>query len=219
MNINFTKIDPTCYNIIPIKEDECPQDSLSTIGINFSALDAEICNLSYSAINYWNPLYTLFEENSGDWDAVYNTVKDNSACWQSTYVTVLESSAYWLTPISVVYSSTFQKDTTNLDTTILAWVKDNFPVEQSGCLNYLNGQRLRVFVLKYAIEQQTSTCNCTASGGVAKIRFIGIGSRSINCGCSCKPGRINASDRYVDSVAGYEYVVTNKVWTYLGTIY
>lgn len=218
MNISFSKIDPTCYNILPIDWEECPEASLSTIGVNFSALDAEICNLTFSANNYWNPLYTAVSDNSGDWDAVFNLVSENSACWQSTYLTVMETSGAWLTPISIVYPEVIQKDTYNTGT-ILEWVKSNFPISQGGCINYLNGQILKVFTLKYAISYQSITCNCTSNGGTIAVAFIGIGARYVSCGCSCTPGRVNASDRYVDTVEGMEVVVENGEWVFLREIY
>lgn len=218
MNVTFTKLDPTCYNILPIRWDECPEASLSTIGINFSALDAEICNLSFSATNYWNPLYTSFVANSGAWQSVYTVVRDNSACWQSAYLTVKTLSASWLTPLSVIYPETIKSDEYTT-ATISNWVVENFPIEQGGCVNYVNGQKMRVFTLRYAIEYQDITCRCASQGGSASVRFIGIGTRTVSCGCGCSPGRVKATDRYTSDVMGIEMVVQGGAWVYFRNLY
>ena len=218
MNVTFEKIDPSCFNILPIRFSEDPVQSLSTIGINFSALDAEICNLGFSATNLWNPLYTEFVDNSGNWDSVYNTVHDFSACWQSTFTTVRDLSAAWLSPITIIYPSIFNPGDFD-QSVITSWVQTNFPVSQGNCINYLNGQRMKVFSLEYKVSKQDITARCNANGGVSIIKWIGIGQILSTCGCNCSPVTVSSSDRYVNQIRGIEYIVTNGVWVYLQDIY
>ena len=215
MNFTFEKTDPSCFNILPIRFDEDPVQSLSTIGINFSALDAEVCNLGFSATNIWNPLYTDFEVSSGDWDSVFDTVQSFSACWQSTYTTVRDLSAAWLTPISIIYPSVFASGDFDKDI-ILGWVISNFPVEQGGCINYLNGQRMKVFSLEHSNRDQAITARCNAK---VRVTWIGIGTITRTCGCTCKPTTVNCPDRYVNSVRGIEFIVEDGQWVYLQDIY
>lgn len=218
MNFTFSKIDPSRYNILPIRRDECPEQSLSTIGINFSALDAELCNIGFSAENYWNPMYTQFSTNSSSWNSVFNTIASNSACWQSTYLTVSQLSAAWLSPITILYPSVFEESSFNR-TTIENWVKDNFPVTQGGCVNYLNGQIMKIFTLEYAVKEQAVTCRCNATQGKLNVRWIGIGAIPINCGCSCKAGSVMCPDKFVKKVLGIEMIVDDGEWIYLRDVY
>lgn len=213
MTISFSKLNPTCYNILPISWSEDPKTSLSTIGINFSALDTSLCNLYTSAENLWSPMFSVFQNVSANWESVYNTVISNSACWQSTYLTVRTLSAHWLTPITIVYPNVIKKADYSI-ASILTWVKSSFPISSQNCTNYINGQLLKVYTLRYAIEQQQITCRCAANGGTIYINYIGAGSRPVQCNCTCTPGRVEVSDRYVDDIKGVEFIVQNGEWVY-----
>ncbi len=218
MNFTFEKLDSSCFNILPLSWNECPKETLSTIGINFSALDAEVCNLSFSAENFWNPLYSDFVSNSANWNSVFTTVRDNSSCWQSTYITVRELSASWLSPMTIIYPSVFAQDV-NGQSVIEDWIKTNFPISQGNCVNYLNGQLMKVFSLEYATENQQFSCSCRSNGGRVNVRFIGIGTIPVNCGCSCSPGSVNCPDKFVKKVLGFQFVVANGEWVYNGDVY
>ena len=218
MNFTFTKVDPSCYNVLPIRWDECPEQSLSTIGINFSALDAETCNLGFSAENVWNPLYTEFSTNSALWNSVFTTVNSFSACWQSTYNTVQSMSAAWISPITIIYPNIFAPATYS-KVAVTAWIAANFPVSQGGCVNYLNGQVMKVFSTEYAQSQQNRTGRCKRNYQPGIITYIGNNKKKVQCGCSCVPKPVTCKDKYINRVYGIELVVVNGGWVYLRDIY
>lgn len=246
MNFNFTKIDPDCFNILPLRWNECPMATLSTIGFNFSALDAEVCNLGFSATNIWNPLYTEFVENSANWDSVYLTVQENSAKWQSSYMTVRTLSAGWMSPITIMYpypvaTSYFSSST------ITSWAAANFPVFNGSCRNYLEGQIMRVFSLDYYTVSQSIPATCYSSGTYFWSAFYieqgGDWTRVEDYGSFVSiyqmpvfnfpdqatfyfetaiytwPTYANAGDRYTNRVRGIELKVVNGSWAYIKNLY
>lgn len=216
MDIVLEKLDPSYFNTLPIRWDEDPVQSLSTINFNFSALDTTLCNLEFSANNVWNPLFTDFSSNSGKWDSVFTTVQENSGCWQSTYATVRTLSGSWLNDISVIYPSVvFGLDRP----TITSWLRTNFPVTVGNCVNYLNGQIMNVFILQYSIATQKRTVRCNSRGGVKVVPCGGGSSRTINCGCSCNKRVIRITDTYVGKVNGLKYIVDGFNWTYVEDLY
>lgn len=216
MSFTLEKEDPSIFNVLPINWDEDPVSSLSTINLNFSNLDTEICNLSFSADNFWNQMYTDYVANSGKWESMFTTVQTYSGCWQSTYTTVLETSAAWLTPLSVVYP--FPISSLNRPS-ILTWVENNFPVKTGDCVNYLNGQILNVFALEYTIAFQKQTVRCGTRGGGSVTRQCGGSNVTFNCGCQCRAETIKVNDRYTRAVRGLKYIVDEFDWSYVGDLY
>ena len=131
--------------------------------------------MSFSAENVWNPLYNDFEANSASWDSVFNTVNSFSACWQSTYTTVKTLSTAWLSPISIVYPGVFGDATEYNGTTndsFVSWVNSSFPVSQGGCINYLDGQRLKLFSLGRSYSNQTITGKLYVSETISEPTYV-----------------------------------------------
>jgi hypothetical protein len=216
MSFTLEKEDPSLFNILPIKWEEEPVTSLSTINLNFENLDTEICNISFSADNFWNSMYNDYVANSGKWESMYTTIQTYSACWQSTYTTVLETSAAWLSPISVVYPAPVSSI---IHPAILQWVEAAFPVKTGSCVNYLNGQVLNVFVLEYTVGLQKQTVRCgTRNSGIVSKRCPGGEVIKIDSGCECRAETIKINDRYTRAVRGLKYVVSEFDWTYVGSI-
>lgn len=240
MSFTLQKEDPSKFNILPIRWEEDPVESLSTINLNFENLDTEICNLSFSAENFWNPLYTEFQENSAKWESIFTTVSTYSSCWQSTYTTVLEFSGGWLSPITIMYPIPVG----NIDINFLTnWVRTSFPVRRGGCLNYLNGQELYLYALEFAIARQNINSNAgkfTFDFDVSpqfwnKQRSPNRFTRSpnnpniINVRCignlfplvirgKCSRGFVRVTDRYTKAARGFRYKVENFQWIYKGSL-
>lgn len=202
MSFTFEKDDPSLFNVLPIRWDEDPVRSLSTINLNFDNLDTELCNISFSANNFWNELYTDFTANSGKWDSVFTTVQTYSAYWQSTYTTVSETSAAWLSPVTVI----FPNPISSLNRpAMLEWLQINFPAKTGSCVNYLNGQIMNVFALEYTIAFQKQTVRCGTRGGVV--------------GCQCRAETIKLNDRYTRAIRGLKYRVVGYTWEYVEDLY
>lgn len=236
MNLPLEKIDPSMFKTVPIEWSEDPVNSLSTINANFSELDVSLCNLEFSANNFWEPLYSTFSENSGKWNSVYETVRDNSATWQNTYNTVNTLSGGWSSPISMVYPNIQNGVST---TTILNWISTNFPARENNVVNYLDGQKFFIFIVEWAIAGRAAANNCrlydtnyfaplrhiqctiTKFGGAGQSGGWGSGWRGwCRKATTCSGGvSVYTQDRYVNRIKGYSFVVNNGNWRFSGNLY
>lgn len=198
MNFTFIKDDPSIFYSRPIEWDENPMDSIGTINSNFNNLSNELCNIEFSATNFWTPLHTQFSENSGKWNSMFTTVQEHSAGWQTSYTTVFETSAGWLTPMSIIYpvpSLNFNPPE------IHQWVVNNFPVRRENCTNYINGQILYVYVIVDAIRFTRGVVRCSSKN-----------PRNCPQTTKCKPKIIKRRDRVPRSVKVLEFKIENFDW-------
>lgn len=228
----LSKIDPSIFNILPIKWEEEPSDSLSSININFLSLDAGVCNLELSGNNFWNPLYNDFNSGSAEWESLFSTVRDNSACWSSTYNTVRTLSSRWSSPVSIIYP--FPINSVN-PTTFSAWVIRNFPVRTGTCINYTEGQEFFLFIKEWdeRIQRIEGDCEKKLKNQGPDLKCISAvmtynpippnwGGYKKHCDklYKCKNrGALKFKDRYTSRVRGLRFVVENGQWVYKNLMY
>lgn len=204
MSITLEKNNPAIFNILPIKWDESPVSSLSTINLNFESLDTEICNLGFSATNIWNKIYDYTESKSESWDSAFTTLETFSGCWESTYTTVANSSAGWLCPITILYPAIISTYLT--PSSYLGWLKLVFPTKNGTCVNYLNGQRLFLYINHQSIKHQLLKVSCTVRNPSGCMKF------------RCNPKNLKIKDRYISGTIGLEFLVSGGQWTFVKRI-
>lgn len=225
MSTPLEKIDPSMFNVLPIKWGEDPVNSLSTINLNFSALDVSVCNLEYSANNFWNPLYNDFNSGSAKWESIYDTVNQNSGCWESTNHTVRTLSGGWTSPLTIVYP--YPLASINIST-LTTFINVNFPIRTGSCLNYFVGQELLIFVMRWKQAVQKLDGSCTRIETPTPIPCI---SKPIpwapkvrdhcRAGIRCTPSAdLELIDRYVSHNNGYKYIVnSSEQWEFSSSLY
>lgn len=230
MDSIFVKDDPSMFKVLPIEWEENPVDSLSTINLNFETLEDSICNLEYSATNFWEPLYNTYQKNSGKWDSMYSTVVNNSASWQGAYNTVEMFSGNWQSPICIVYPSILP----SIDQEVLrAWIDTNFPIVSNGAVNYLEGQQFFIFVTGWDVKIQFKNFTCkkyqtSFSKELRRIScvrypiagvnnsYVGACRETVTCSGG---GPVKVEERYENKSYGFKYVVEDGVWKYKGDLY
>lgn len=218
--------------VYPINDTENIGDSLSSVNYNFRTLDIYTCNFEFSAINYWNNVYSIFYDNSASWNSALNTVKTNSACWNETYTTVRDLSAYWIKPISLIYPYPFDVnggDGRSLITEITEWVNSTLPVFSGSCFNFVQGQELYVFSPMYnEINRILSQEKVTGVKYVQVLCYcacIGKGAYSYNTtgeiDCGSQRLDIQIPDRFVQEFSGLKFRVdqTSNRWVYDSALY
>jgi len=194
---------------IPIDQNECVGNSLSTINNNFALLDYKLTNLALSADQYWNNLYTISTAASSSWDDVITVVRENSGSWNSSYTAMTAYSACWLKPITLIFPNVV--DTENLDlsihlTAVSAWLNENFPVTSlvgsSGISNYCPGQELYVFTMGFDTENQIIVPDSRNLKAVCSARNLSWSwvHCAIKAGCSVSGGNIATAGTDYDLV-------------------
>lgn len=230
--INTQKDDPSMIKVLPINWDEEPVESLSTINYNFEELEKAICDLEFSAANYWDSVYSTYSANSGRWNSAYNTVRDNSANWQNTFTTVRETSGAWHGPISVIYP--FPLASIDLPA-ITEWLNQNYPPISEGAVNYIEGQPFLLFIIGWTVsaEVKNHTCKRVKTSYSAEIRRIscvryahvggGILSYAPACReavtCKGSNNKVRVEDRHENRIYGFKFVVNKGVWVYKENLY
>lgn len=216
--------------VFPIQDTESIGDSLSSINYNFNALDIYTCNFEYSAANYWNSVYTLFNSNSASWINALNTVKTNSACWTNTYTTVKNLSAVWMKPISLIFPYVFSSegDEDTIISEVTSWVNDALPISTGTCYNFIVGQELFIFSPQYSEINRTLSQEKVTGVRTVKVPWWyrcrkgtvgGYVYGKVDCG-SLRVD-IAVPDQFVSNFVGLKYVVdieTGK-WRYDSTLY
>lgn len=221
-NISLCKDDPDCQIAVPLLSSWCMEGSIDTLNFNLTALDTATCNLLYSAVNIYDPFTTIIQENSAkliqasDWIEKYGDKVEGAA------TTVQMLSSQWLTPISIIYKDILDEYD---EPTVRAWVNANFPQYTNNCLNYINGQKMLVYSLKYAHIDRKNSKKIRIPGYVYQYEYtvrvitriekryqpIQIPPKTIDASYTCQ-------DQFVGDVVGYEYCLTNGVWNYQGLI-
>ena len=211
-----------CDLVFPIIDTESIGNSLSSINLNFNALDYELCSIENRDDTTWNPAFTIFSENSAAWVNAFNIVKTNSACWIDTTSTVFETSGFWLKPISIVYPYPFP---TSTDIAVVrAWVEDNFPILVGTCYNYIVGQELYVYCPEYTSINRQSAASKTGGTGNKTVRFTykckcigktttGVATQTVNCGTVALDLKVNVPDSFINKFVGIKFTVTDSyIW-------
>lgn len=217
------KNDPNCSFIVPLASSWCVEDSIDTLNSNFSALDAETCNLTFSAIKM-DPMVTWFESNSSLLLDMMTFVNDMSAKIEGAATTVNTLSSFWLTPITIIYKNIL--DAFSMET-VRSWVNANFPQKTGNCVNYLNGQKMYVYSLKYAHLDRGGVINVTTPAYtypfvsvtkpigpkliIKKTIMVTVPEKTTSTTTVCK-------DQYVGEIAGYELCMADGTWIYVRTL-
>lgn len=221
-NITLCKTNSACQITVPLLSTWCAEGSIDTLNFNLSALDVATCNLLSSAVDYYDPFTTVIQNNSArliqaaEWIDLYGDDIEAAA------TTVQMLSSQWLTPISIIYKDILDSHD---EATVRAWVNANFPQYTNNCLNYINGQKMFVYSLKYAHINQPNNNSITVPGYVFNYEYtvrvitrlekrklaVQVPPRTIEGAYTCQ-------DQYVGDVVGYEYCLTNGVWAYISLI-
>lgn len=217
--------------VFPIGLNENIGDSLSTITYNLNVLDIYTCNFEYSANNYYNNVYTLFNTNSASWVDSFTTFKTNSACWHETYNTVKNLSAFWLKPISLIYPFPFSVEGSeaNIITEITAWVNASLPVASEICVNFIVGQELFIFTPQYSQINKLFSQNKTTGIKTVQVSYtvdcIGYGTRggvkTVAVDCGTQRLDIAISDQFISIFTGLKFIVNPQgtAWIYDSSLY
>jgi hypothetical protein len=245
-DINVCQIDPEINFTFPIFDMEFAGDSLDTINLNFQSLNNALSNITFSADAYWNPFFDQFNDKLADWDGAYTMVQEFSSCWNDAYTTVQTFSAAWLTPLTIVYPHPFNKDATSIGT-MLTWVKSNFPVKTGSCINYLNGQKMYIYSMEYAVNNQVARSNCSfntanlqftlyyiengsgkmtktvpakGSSRIYRYGLAGVSFQGIspNYNTAAPTQDQKLTDKYIGEIVGIEFCVQNDEWVSLGLL-
>jgi hypothetical protein len=222
-NISLCKDDPNCQITVPLLSTWCLEDSIDTLNFNLTSLDVATCNLLYSAVNFYDPFTSIVQQNSAKFIQASDWIEQNGDKVEGAATTVNMLSSQWLTPISIIYKDVLDSHD---EATVRAWVNANFPQYFNNCLNYINGQKLFVYSLKYAHINRENTQKITVPGYVFNYQYtVRVISRVqvISTPVQVPPKVIDASytcqDQYVGDVIGYEYCLTNGTWNYIGLIH
>ncbi len=218
------KLDPTCSTTIPLASTWCVENSINILNYNFSALDVATCNLLTSAKNIFNPITTFIQTNSARFENVYTFLSETSAKIEGAATTVNMLSGFWLTPISIIYKDIFDSNCVQND--VLTWVRANFPAKTGNCINYINGQKLYVFSLKYANLERKFTQSIVATPEhqecytyqVRVIRRIETRTECKTVASTFRDVEYTCFDKYINDVCGYEYCLVNGDWEFIQAI-
>lgn len=221
-NITLCKINSACQITVPLLSTWCAEGSIDTLNFNFSAMDVATCNLLSSAVDYYDPFTTLVQDNSARLIGAVDWIDRYGDDVEATATTVQMLSSQWLTPISIIYKDILDSHD---EVTVRAWVNANFPQYTNNCINYINGQKMLVYSLKYAHIDRSNANSITVPGYVFNYKYTvrvitRIEKRSIDVQVPPRvvEGSYACVDQYVGDVVGYEYCLTNGVWSYLGLI-
>jgi hypothetical protein len=217
--------------VYPIKDYENIGDSLSSINYNFNVLDIYTCNFEFSAANFWNSMYSVFNSSSASWINAINSVRSNSSCWTETYTTVKSLSNIWLKPISLIFPYPFDEEGSEEDIIIqvTSWVNEAFPVVAGSCYNFIVGQELFIFTPQYkSINQILSqskssgvrsvrvkfTCNCIGAG-------TSTGTKTATVDCGTQRLDVAVPDKFVNIFSGLKFIIdpTSSRWVYDSALY
>lgn len=217
------KVDPNCKLIVPLAPSWCVEDSIETLNYNLSALETQTCNLLLSAKQFYNPFTFFVQQNSAKILKSVAWIDDNGAKIEGAATTVQMLSSQWLTPISIIYKDILDGFDESLVNT---WINANFPQYTNNCINYINGQKMFVYSLKYAhILSTGATQNVTIPGYTYiysyNVRVITrLEARYIDIPVPAKTITVPnpCVDQYIGDVIGYQYCLTNGVWSFVGLI-
>ncbi len=217
------KIDPTCTITIPLASSWCVENSINILNYNFSALDVNTCNLLTSAKNIFDPITTFITTNSAKFENLFTYISQTSAKIEGAATTVNALSGAWLTPISIIYKDIFDNCVQN---DVLQWVRANFPARTGNCVNYINGQKLYIFSLKYANLERKFTQQVVAtpertecySYQVRVIRRIETRTECKVIPSTFKDVEYTCFDKYINDVCGYEYCLVGGQWEFIKAI-
>lgn len=217
--------------VFPIKDYENIGNSLSSINYNFNALDVYTCNFEFSALNFWNSVYSTLNSVSSQWINAVNSVRSNSSCWTETYTTVKSLSSVWLKPISLIFPYPFDGDGSSdeIIAQVTNWVNEALPIVSGSCYNFIVGQELYIFTPQYKqinqiLSQSKSsgvrsvkvnyTCNCIGAG-------TSTGTRTAKIDCGTQRLDVSVPDKFVDSFSGLKFVIdpTSSRWVYDSSLY
>lgn len=217
--------------VYPILETENIGNAVSSINYNFNALDVYTCNFEFSASNLWNNIYNLFTSASAEWISAMNTVNANSDCWTDSYNTVKSLSSVWLKPISLIFPYPFESngETSQIISTVTAWVNEALPIAAGSCYNFIVGQELFIFTPEYKqinqILTQSKISGAKSVNVSVAVNCIGAGTRYVNqvatVDCGTQNLEIQIPDKFVDKFVGLKFVVNgaNSTWIYDSSLY
>lgn len=221
-NISLCKNDPNCQITVPLLSSWCLEDSIDTLNFNLEALDVATCNLLFSATNYYDPFTTLVQQNSAKLIQASDWIDKNGDKVEGAATTVQMLSSQWLTPISIIYKDVLDSHD---EATVRNWVNANFPQYTNNCLNYINGQRLLVYSLKYAHITRSTSQKITVPGYIYNYEYVvrvitrwQTVSNPIQVPAKVIDASYVCQDQYVGDVVGYEYCLTNGTWNFIGLI-
>ena len=217
--------------VFPVDDLSNIGNSLSALNFNFSALDIYTCNFEYSASNFYDKVYSLFNSNSAHWVDSMTTFRTHSACWEETYDTVRSLSAIWLKPISLIYPFPFNVDgsSVSIQNEVQVWVNANLPVTSALCANFIAGQELFIFTPQYSninkifskeqnlgikTVQVSYTVNCIGAGNRG-------GVKNVNVDCGNQRLDLAITDRFISIVTGLKFVVNPEgtAWVFDSPLY
>lgn len=216
--------------VFPVDDLSNIGNSLSALNFNFSALDIYTCNFEYSATNFYDKVYSLFNSNSAHWVESMNTFRSHSACWEETYDTVRSLSAIWLKPISLIYPYPFNVDGSSItiQNEVQTWVNINLPVNSALCTNFIAGQELFIFTPQYSNINKIITKEQSFGLKTVQVTFTTfcIGRQTdhlkqVPVDCGGMRLDVAVADTFIGIITGLKFVVNPEgtAWIFDSNLY
>jgi len=167
-------------NLITITDTDSIGDCLSSVNLNYELLDNLITNIQLSAINYWIPITTYYENRKNFWKTNALDVATYFSNWQTSSTIFETNSSKWITPLIIWYPflinfKEYQKNPNKITTDFKTWLDIKYPVlDDKGNPNYLQTQVMTVYAFTYGEDPAvshtynlTDSTTCTTQDGLA----------------------------------------------------
>lgn len=164
-------------------------DSLSTVNLNYEALDTWITSVQLSAQNLWKPLVNYYQ--------VKNKLFKNAAAigslwktsWDGCTSQVQINSAKWLEPVVVFYPNVLTSNDLLPDQSvkpetyskITSWLNTNFsPTSSNNVTTYIQNQKAYVYALKQESATPISTVRLLQDTGSCSTNDVTVTTYCVN---------------------------------------
>jgi hypothetical protein len=197
------------YNITPILSSSFIGNSVSSINITYDNIELWTNDISFSAVNYFQPLVNFYNFYKDFWKATigYATTIDAPNRLSSFKTTVQENSAKWIKPITVFYPNLVEYDASTISDYVddaIVWFKQAFPIFDnsdvftfdnfsqqsiSGNPNFAEGTKAIIYFITYKLDTKADSVVTTV--------------KDVNCSTDDRSARLGCQIVFRDNVTCY----------------
>lgn len=183
------------YTIIPILSSDFIGNSLSSTNTTYNNLELWTNNITFSAINYFQPLVNFYTFYRDFWKSSigYATTLDAPRRLSSFRTTVQENSAKWVKPITIFYPNLVEYDTSTINGFIddaTNWFINKYPIFNinSNVPNFVENTNAIVYFIAYNLETKAQSVvttpkpvNCSTDDRSAQLGCQIVFRNNITC--------------------------------------
>lgn len=183
------------YNIAPILPSQFIGNSLSSINLTYSNLELWTNDITFSAVNYFQPLVNFYSFYKDFWKSTigYATTLDAPSRLSSFKTTVQENSAKWIKPITIFYPNLVEYDISTINSFVddaINWFENKYPIfnVNSTIPNFVEGSDAIIYFIAYNLDVKARSAvttpinvNCSTDDRSARLGCRIVFKDNITC--------------------------------------